>query len=635
MAGQRLALLVGVSDYGTGYESLPGTLADLAQMQTVLQDPQRGGFQVERLHNPDPQTLREAIERFFSNRKRDDVLLFYFSGHGALDHATSSQLYLATSQTRKEGQRLVESSAVEAAWLHRHLMASRSDQKVVILDCCFSGAVANLIKKGDDSINLQQLKTKGTVLLASCSAYEVSYQDKANRQGQAQSLYTRYLIEGIQTGAAHAGKTDWIDVQDLHEYARHRFQTELAMAPEPQIVVVEKEGYRIPIARATGKDLGAEYRKLVAQVLKENDGEVDELDRHYLEVERANLNVPPALAERILQEQQEPYHRLKRERTRYYATALKIALQQGYLLTDRARTKLKRIQAALSLHDEDVLAIERQVMAELASPGSRSGGRAKPKLSRVEVSATVPQAGKTGLKPGDYVVHQGHGIGRFVRTEYGSGPGQPQPWAVLEFADGLLRVTDEDFQTLQRLQVDGQQNLPLSQIQQIQTVTAPPVLDDLASKKGVDYRHLRDLLQAGDWQAADDETYRVMLKCVGRKEGDWMRVEQLRSFPCADLRTIDQLWQTYSNGQFGFSVQQSIYLDCGAMLNGEYPGDRIWEQFGDRVGWRRGNRWIYYQDVMFDPTAPKGHLPAKACVLVGVVDWWCWVLFSRIEACKC
>jgi hypothetical protein len=124
-----------------------------------------------------------------------------------------------------------------------------------------------------------------------------------------------------------------------------------------------------------------------------------------------------------------------------------------------------------------------------------------------------------------------------------------------------------------------------------------------------------------------------MLKCVGRKEGDWMRVEQLRGFPCTDLRTIDQLWTTYSQGHFGFSVQQSLYLDCGAKLDGDYPGDQIWEQFGDRVGWRVKNRWIYYQDVVFDLAAVRGHLPAKACVLVGVVDWWCWVLFSRMDAC--
>ncbi|TVQ22136.1 MAG: hypothetical protein EA367_04700 [Leptolyngbya sp. DLM2.Bin15] len=640
MSGRRLALLVGVSDYGAGYEPLPGTLADLAQMQAVLQDPHRGGFEVELLENPAPQQLREAIEHFFGGRRRDDVLLFYFSGHGALDNSTASQLYLSTCQTRKDGQRLVESSAVEAAWLHRHLMSSRSDQKVVVLDCCFSGAVANLLQKGDDSINLQQLKSKGTVLLASCNAYEVSYQDKEKSNvKQAQSLYTRYLIEGMQTGAARLGKTEWIYAQDLHDYAKQRFQTELAAAPEPQIIVVEKEGYRIPIARAELKDVAGDYRQLVAQVLKENDGEIDDLDRHYLEVERANLNVPSELAARILKEQQEPYRLRKRERARYYATALKIALKQGYLLTDRARTKLKRIQAALSLRDDEVTIIEQQVMTELSlqvlKPARKAVAHTTSPAERLDVTVGAPTdlMDLKDLHPGDYVVHQGHGIGRFLRSEYLTEQGRRQECAVLEFADGLLRVTIADLHALQRLTLDAQQNLPLSQMQVSAPQSSHLILDPLQSKKGVDYRTLRDLLQAGNWQAADDETYRVMLKCVGRKEGDWMRVEQLRGFPCTDLRTIDQLWTTYSQGHFGFSVQQSLYLDCGAKLDGDYPGDQIWEQFGDRVGWRVKNRWIYYQDVVFDLAAVRGHLPAKACVLVGVVDWWCWVLFSRMDAC--
>ena len=65
MAGQRIALLVGVSEYGVGYQALPGVAQDLKQMQQVLQAPAMGGFQVDILSYPDPQPLWEAIERFF------------------------------------------------------------------------------------------------------------------------------------------------------------------------------------------------------------------------------------------------------------------------------------------------------------------------------------------------------------------------------------------------------------------------------------------------------------------------------------------------------------------------------------------------------------------------------------------
>ncbi|MGJ3245045.1 MAG: GUN4 domain-containing protein [Elainellaceae cyanobacterium] len=133
--------------------------------------------------------------------------------------------------------------------------------------------------------------------------------------------------------------------------------------------------------------------------------------------------------------------------------------------------------------------------------------------------------------------------------------------------------------------------------------------DDLASEKGIDYTRLRDLLKAQNFKDADKETYLRMLEAVGRGKGDWIREEELLNFPCADLKTIDRLWVKYSDGRFGFSVQKEIYVQCEGKLDGTYPGDNIWYEFSDRVGWRVKNSWIAYWDVTFNTSAPRGHLP--------------------------
>ncbi|MGF1524644.1 MAG: GUN4 domain-containing protein [Leptolyngbyaceae cyanobacterium] len=154
--------------------------------------------------------------------------------------------------------------------------------------------------------------------------------------------------------------------------------------------------------------------------------------------------------------------------------------------------------------------------------------------------------------------------------------------------------------------------------------------DELKSEKGIDYTHLRDLLRAEDWKAADRETYEVMIRAVGKEPGQYFISDELLNFPCADLLTIDRLWVKYSKGKFGFSVQKQIYVECGATLDGEYPGDKIWDQFCDRIGWRKEGIWFGYSDVTFDTTAPTGHLP-----LNGWYDRsWGRVLFSRIETYK-
>ncbi len=129
----------------------------------------------------------------------------------------------------------------------------------------------------------------------------------------------------------------------------------------------------------------------------------------------------------------------------------------------------------------------------------------------------------------------------------------------------------------------------------------------LVSAVGMDYRQLRDLLAAGKWKEADQETARVMLKVAGREKEGWLDSSSIDNFPCEDLRTIDQLWVKYSNGRFGFSVQKRIYQSLAGTRAGY--DSKVWEKFGDQVGWRNNNEWVYYNDLTFSEKAPEAHLP--------------------------
>ncbi|WP_228009533.1 GUN4 domain-containing protein [Microcystis aeruginosa] len=174
---------------------------------------------------------------------------------------------------------------------------------------------------------------------------------------------------------------------------------------------------------------------------------------------------------------------------------------------------------------------------------------------------------------------------------------------------------------------------------------APPPEIELKSAKGIDYRNLEDLLKRQQWKEADEETATVMLQAANRTKEGWLREEDIDNFPCEDLRTIDQLWVKYSGGRFGFSVQAKIYRELYRELGGtrEY-NRRVWDAFGDRVGWRVNNSWIYYKDVTFDLKAPLGQLPwgskstprtppeMKSFLILFYTPLL--KLFSRVETCK-
>ncbi|MBR8835304.1 MAG: caspase family protein [Stigonema ocellatum SAG 48.90 = DSM 106950] len=256
----KLALLIGVSEYDEGgLKALLGAVKDVEAMQRVLGNPEMGGFaeaDIVVLKNPQRQEMESAIEQLFANRHKDDLLLFYFSGHGITDER--GKLYLSTPATYKENGRLVKTSTVAASFLHESINDSRSQRQVIILDCCFSGAIAQgMTVKGEDIVNVQeQLGGKGRAILTSSSSTQYSFE----QEGSELSVYTRYLVEGIETGAADKDGDGWISVDELHEYASSKVQ-EAAPAMTPKFYPVE-EGFKIRLAKAPVDDPKLKYRKV-------------------------------------------------------------------------------------------------------------------------------------------------------------------------------------------------------------------------------------------------------------------------------------------------------------------------------------------------------------------------------------
>ncbi|MDM3848147.1 MAG: serine/threonine-protein kinase [Aphanizomenon gracile PMC649.10] len=203
---------------------------------------------------------------------------------------------------------------------------------------------------------------------------------------------------------------------------------------------------------------------------------------------------------------------------------------------------------------------------------------------------------------------------------------------VLEFRENLGLVVQ------QPINFDIQQ--PIKNVETFHgtSLHTPPINQEvqLKSSCGMDYRKLRDFLAQGKWKEADAETARVMLAVGKREKEGWLNDESIDNFPCEDLRSIDQLWVKYSNGQFGFSVQKRIYQSLGGTR--KYDSD-IWEKFGDKVGWRKGGEWVYYTNITFDKKAPEGYLPSGSSWGSSGQHWGCLLrcgssLESRLVSCN-
>ena len=168
------------------------------------------------------------------------------------------------------------------------------------------------------------------------------------------------------------------------------------------------------------------------------------------------------------------------------------------------------------------------------------------------------------------------------------------------------------------------------------TCSTPQKEQELSSAQ-INYIYLRELLSAGKWEKADRETARVMLVLAGRERQDWLDSNYINNFSSKDLRTIDKLWLQHSNGRFGFSVQKRIYQILERNIEED---QKIWEAFGNTVGWRINAQWMNYHQMtkewrdykeLTDLTlkAQPGELP-RLCYMRGNWKGWGFSLVSKL-----
>ncbi len=135
----------------------------------------------------------------------------------------------------------------------------------------------------------------------------------------------------------------------------------------------------------------------------------------------------------------------------------------------------------------------------------------------------------------------------------------------------------------------------------------------------IDYNLLESLLKAKKWQEADQETTNIMLNLVNKNKQGYLHQLDFTQLPSVDLKIIDQLWRDYSNNNFGFTLQKNIYQNLGGT---RFFHQKLWQEFGKKMGWYQENNWLKYDQLNFTENAPEGHLPVLGDGQIWFVGGW-------------
>ena len=216
----KFALVIANTEYqDASFAKLTAPGKDAEEFAYVLREPELAAFDdVQVLLNEGESKIRRSIARFFVDRKRDDLLLLYFSGHGIRND--QGQLFLAANDTEIK---ILEASGIPAEFVTYAMNNSRSQRQLLILDCCNSGAFAHGSKSASAVGKSMGIATAfegsgfGRVVLTATDSTQYAWEGDKVIGGTQKSVFTHFLIEGLK-GEADRDSDGRIHVDELYDY---------------------------------------------------------------------------------------------------------------------------------------------------------------------------------------------------------------------------------------------------------------------------------------------------------------------------------------------------------------------------------------------------------------------------------
>ena len=206
------AVIVGVADYMNftqGNGDLNYTINDARLFYDFLRSKKGGAVPSENiLYLTDARASKANIiakgRALFSKAKKNDRVIFFFSGHGSKGCFVPYDAGLA-------GENMLYFSAVKAIFKN-----AKCDTKLLFADACFSGSMKNIQLKDVQKILTKENKASPNMNIAvmmSCRSDEFSMESEELQQG----LFTYYLINGLG-GLANSDNNKYITIKELYYY---------------------------------------------------------------------------------------------------------------------------------------------------------------------------------------------------------------------------------------------------------------------------------------------------------------------------------------------------------------------------------------------------------------------------------
>ena len=189
IAGQRVALIIGNSNYETG--PLVNPVNDASDMASALS---KLGFTVILKKDANLEMMEEAVEDFGNRLKKGGVGLFFYAGHGVQVYG-SNYLIPVGAKIKKESD--VKYRAIDAARILDEMDNAGNGMNIVILDACRDNPFGRSFRSASRGLSIISTAPRGTYITYSTSPGNVAADGKGRNSPYTESLLNHIEAPGL------------------------------------------------------------------------------------------------------------------------------------------------------------------------------------------------------------------------------------------------------------------------------------------------------------------------------------------------------------------------------------------------------------------------------------------------------
>lgn len=211
-AGKVYVVSAGVTDYssypGGGCSNLSKTANDANDIAAMYASSSNAEYTLLLNAQATKSNITRAIRSLHGRAGADDIVVFFFSGHGG------------------EGGICCRDGLLTFQKLREAMSTSRSRNKMIFLDSCHAGGLRSNGSSGNNRVQ-QAARNSNIMLFLSSRDSESSY-ETAGRNG----MFTTYLLKGLQ-GKADANRDRTITARELFNYVNPKVASESGSSQHP------------------------------------------------------------------------------------------------------------------------------------------------------------------------------------------------------------------------------------------------------------------------------------------------------------------------------------------------------------------------------------------------------------------